>query len=50
MTLFAHLNVEIDNCISSHQITPSTEIQEKTVLVVLERRSWIVCCIDYSTI
>ncbi len=50
MILFASLNEEIDNCSSSQQITPSTEIQEKTVLVVLERRSWNACCIDYSTI
>jgi len=40
MIPFASLNEEIDNCTSLQQITRSTEIQEKTVLVVLERRSW----------
>ena len=50
MILLAALNEEIDNCISSPQIIHSTEIEEKTVPVVLERMSWIACCIDYSTI
>ncbi len=50
MILFAFLNKEIHNCISSQQIILLTEIQEKTVPVVLERRSWIAYSIDYSTI
>jgi hypothetical protein len=39
MMLFAFLNEELHNCISSQQIIPLTEIQEKTVPVVLERRN-----------
>ncbi len=50
MILLGSLNEEIDNCISSQQFTPSTEIKEKTVPVVLERRSWIACCIVHFTI
>ncbi len=49
MSMFASLNEEIHNCISSQQITPFTEIQEKTVPRVLGRRSWTADCIDYST-
>ncbi len=50
MILFTSLNEEIHNCISSQQIIPLTEIQEKTVPVVLERRNWIAYCIDNSKI
>ena len=49
MIWFASLNEEIHNWISSQQITPLTEIQEKIVPMILYRRSWIADCIDYST-
>jgi hypothetical protein len=49
MSMVASLKEEIHNCISSQQITPFTEIQEKTVPIVLGRRSWTADCIDCST-
>jgi hypothetical protein len=50
MRMVASLNEEIHNCISPQRITPFTEIQEKTGLIVLGCRSWTADCIDCSTI
>jgi len=49
MSMFASLNEETHNCISSQQITPLTEVQEKFVPIVLGRRNRTADCIDYST-
>jgi len=48
MIWFASFNEDIHNWMASLQITSLTEIQEKTVLTVLERRSWTADCIDHS--
>jgi hypothetical protein len=39
MSMFASLNEEIHNCVSSQQIIPLIEIQENTVHIVLGRRN-----------
>ena len=48
MSMFASLNEEIHNCISSTRIIPLIEIQEKIAPIVLGRRNRTADCIDCS--